>query len=138
MGLKKYNILELFDKSPIITSKMIKKRIKNDYYKLLIKNLLDKKEIFRVSKGNYSKFDDPSLFVFTVKPAYLGLHDAMSIHNIWEQETCSVILTVKKVRVGLRKTDCGNVIIKNIKNKYLFAPFILEQFIKVINEVWCI
>jgi len=126
MGLKKYNILELFDKSPLVTASSISKRVPNSYYKQLIKNLLDKKKIFRVTKGKYSRFYDPSLFVFAVSPSYLGLQDAMAVHDIWPQETTPIIITGKRIRAGLRKILDSNVMVRRIDRKYLFGIEFLD------------
>ena len=129
MGKEKYikEILELFKKSPIVSMSSIKIIIRNknrkagEYVKQLVRNLVLKGKIRRLTKGFYTMYDDPSLIVFCFKPAYLGLYDALSFHNLWEQETIPVVITSKKVRQGLRNIFGTNVLIKRIKKEYLFG-----------------
>lgn len=78
-------------------------------------------EIKKIAKGFYSSYDDPTLAVFCFKPAYLGLQEALSIHNLWEQETNAIILTTRKVRTGTRVIFWNNVLIKKIKPEYFFG-----------------
>ena len=126
MGKIKYinEIREFFKESPVVSIGSLKKFInkKNkDYIYLLINNLLQKKEIKKITRGFYTIHEDPSLIVFCLKPAYLGLQDSLSIHNLWEQETNPVVITVKKVRQGIRKVFGNNVVIRRIKGKYFFG-----------------
>ncbi len=44
----------------------------------------------------------------------------MSFHNLWEQETCPVIITTREVRTGIRKVFSSNVLLRRISKKYLF------------------
>ena len=128
MGREKYllEIKSLFKKSPIIDFKSITRIIRNkkqvkQYNKQLIKNLISKGEIKRLTKGYYTIHEDPSLAVFCFNPAYLGLQDALSFHNLWEQETIPIIITSKKVRQGIRKIFNTNVLIRRINRKYFFG-----------------
>jgi len=132
MGKIKYidNTRKFFKKSPIVNINSLKKFInkKNkDYIYLLINNLLKNKEIKKITKGFYTIHGDPSLIVFCFKPAYLGLQDALSIHNLWEQETNPVVLTVKKARGGIRKVFDNNVVIRRISPKYFFGIDYIKQ-----------
>ena len=128
MGKEKYlkKVEELFKKSPVVNYKSIeliikyKKNVKQ-YTKQLIRNLILKGKIKKLSKGCYTSLDDNSLSVYCFKPSYLGLQDALSFHNLWEQETIPVIITSKKIRQGLRKIMNGNVLIRRLNNKYLFG-----------------
>jgi predicted transcriptional regulator of viral defense system len=88
---------------------------------LILSKLTKKEEIFRLTKGFYSAFNDPTFSVFCFKPSYLGLYDALSLRNLWEQETNATIITTKKVRTGIRKILEANVTIKRIKQKYFFG-----------------
>jgi len=126
MGKIKYinNIRKFFKESPVVDIESLKKFItkKNkDYIYLLINNLLKKKEIRKITKGFYSIYEDPSLIVFCFKPAYLGLQNALSFHNLWEQETNPVVVTTRNVRKGIRKVFDRNVVIRKIDKKYLFG-----------------
>src|SRR3989344_5175110 len=128
MGKEKYRkeIESLFSKSSLVSfssiSKIIKNKKKVKYYgKRLINELTKRGGINRLTKGYYTKLDEPSLLVLTMKPAYLGLQDALSFHNLWEQETIPVIITSRKVRQGLRKTLGQNLMVKRIKQKLMFG-----------------
>ncbi|MBI4447487.1 hypothetical protein HY643_00760 [Candidatus Woesearchaeota archaeon] len=128
MGREKYlkEIKSLFAKSPVVSAKSInrliqsKKKVKQ-YNKQLIRNLLLKGAIKKLAKGFYTIHGDPSLAVFCFEPAYLGLQDALSAYNLWEQETIPIIITSKKVRQGIRKILGANVLIRRMEKKYLFG-----------------
>lgn len=126
MGKIKYidKIRKFFKESPIVSIASLKKFIRkkdNSYIYLIINNLLKKGEIKRITKGYYTIHDNPSLVVFCFKPAYLGLQDALSAHNLWEQETNPVMITSRKVRRGVRKVFSQNIVLKNIDSKYFFG-----------------
>lgn len=124
MGKEKYqkNVEALLKKSPVVSFSSIARIIKNkEYTKQLIRNLLLKKKIKRLAKGYYTIYDDPSLAVFCFKPAYLGLQNALSFHNLWEQETIPIIITTRKVRPGIRKIMGMNVLIRKMDKKYFFG-----------------
>lgn len=128
MAKEKYlkDIGNLFNKSSIVSHNSIEKIIKNkksvrQYTKQLIRNLILKGKIKRLTKGYYTIHSDPSLIVFCFKPAYLGLQDALSFHNLWEQEAIPIIITASKIRPGIRKVFGHNVLIRRINKKYLFG-----------------
>ena len=124
MGKIKYLnlIIDLFKKSPVVSFESIKKYVKNSSYsKLLVHNLLKRKRINKISKGFYTIYNNPELAVFVFKPAYFGLQDALSFHNLWEQETIPVIITSRKVRTGIRKILGSNVLIRHVDKKLLFG-----------------
>ena len=128
MGKEKYlkDIEELFKKSFIVNISSIKriinkKNISRGYEKQLIRNLLLKNKIKKITKGYYTIYNDPSLSVFCFKSAYLGLQDALSFHNLWEQETIPIIITTKKIRQGIRRVMEMNILIRRIDKKYFFG-----------------
>jgi len=128
MGKEKYlsKVISLFEKSPVVSFSTIERIVRNQksksqYAKQLVRNLLLKGKIIKFAKGYYSAYDDPSLAVFCFKPAYLGLQNALSFHNLWEQETIPIIITSRKIRNGIRKINGTNVLIKRINKKYLFG-----------------
>ncbi len=126
MGKIKYikEIREFFRESPVVNINSLKKYLKKKdkrYIYLLINNLLKKGEIRKITKGYYTTREDTSLIVFCFKPAYLGLQDALSIYNLWEQETNPVVITVKKARQGIRKVFGNNTVIRRINSKYFFG-----------------
>jgi predicted transcriptional regulator of viral defense system len=127
MGKKKYldKIGNLFKKSPVVTFdsiKMIVRDKKNvkQYTKQIVRNLIKQNKIKRITKGFYTAHEDPSLAVFCFS-GYLGVQNALSFHNLWEQETVPVIITSRKVRQGRREVFGANVIIKRIDKKYMFG-----------------
>ena len=123
-------IRELAKKNPYFTINDVKRITKNKRYSYLLLNMLVKRgEIFRLAKGFYSKYDDPSLIVFYFKPAYIGLQDAMSYLNLWEQESITIIITTRKVRNGIRKVLGNNVLVKRINPHYFFG----FDFLKIDN-----
>ena len=127
MGKQKYQtrIMGLFDKSPIVHFSSInriigdKKKVKQ-YSKQLVRNLLIKGKIQRLTKGYYTKHQDPYLSVFCFT-GYLGLQNSLSYHNLWEQETIPIIITTQKVRPGIRKVLGTNILIRRIDKKYFFG-----------------
>lgn len=124
MGKKKHieAVQELFRKSPVVSSASVEKIVKNKQYtKQLLRNLVLKGSIHRLTKGYYTAHDDPSLIVHCFKPAYLGLQDALSHHNLWEQETIPIIITTRKIRPGIRTIMGANVLLRHIKKKYYFG-----------------
>ncbi len=113
---------EFASKNPYFTIWDAERILENKKYAYLALNILTKrKEIFRLAKGFYSKYDDPSLIVYYFKPAYIGLQDAMSYLNLWEQETATVIITVRKARIGSREIFGNRVLVKRISPKYFFG-----------------
>lgn len=130
MGKSKHltKVLELFEKSPVVDFKSISRITGNiNYAKLLVFHLLKKKIIQKLIKGYYTKHHDISLAVLCLKPAYLGLHNAMSFHNVWEQETIPVIITSKKVKTGIRRINNNNILIRKTNPAYLFGIEYLQD-----------
>jgi len=124
MGKQKYQkyIEDLFKKSQIVTNNSIEKITNNPQYaRQLIRNLILKGKIKKLAKGFYTSHNNPELAVFCFKPAYLGLQDALSFHDLWEQETIPIIITSRKVRTGIRKIMGMNAMIRRINKKYLFG-----------------
>ena len=127
MGKEKHikKIEELFKKSPVVSyssiERIIRDKKKSQYTKQLIRNLVLKGKIKRLAKGFYSLKENPQLSVFCFKPAYFGLQDALSFHNLWEQETIPVIITTRRIRSGIRKVLGMNVLIRRIQKRYLFG-----------------
>lgn len=91
------------------------------YAWVLMNYLVRRGEVNKLTRGYYTIHEDPSLFVYCMKPAYLGLQDAMSFHNLWEQETVPIVITCRRVRTGVRKVLGHNVIVRRISPKYFFG-----------------
>lgn len=113
---------EFLKKTPIFRVRDVELIVKNKNYSyLILHNLVSKGEIKRIIKGWYSIHEDPIVAVFCFKPAYIGLQEALSLHEIWEQETNVIIVTTRKVRIGIRKILDNNVILHRMDQKYFFG-----------------
>lgn len=123
MGKIKYidKVRTLFNKSPVVSVTSLKNILGKDYTYLLLHNMVRKGEIHRIARGFYSRHDDSTVSVFCFKPAYLGLQNALSVHDLWEQETNIIILTTKIVREGSRKVCGSNVLIRRIPKNLFFG-----------------
>ncbi|MFH1398678.1 MAG: hypothetical protein ABIG95_01035 [Candidatus Woesearchaeota archaeon] len=120
MGKDKHKskILALFRRSPVVSFDSIQRVVGDKgYSKQLVRNM----KIFPLAKGYYSSQENPQLFVFCMKPAYLGLQDAMSFHGLWEQETIPIVITGRKIRQGIRAIMGMNVLVRRINPKYVFG-----------------
>ena len=126
MGKEKYlkRIMALFGKSHVVKFSSIERIVRQrrgQYTKQVIRNLIKQGKIRPLTKGLYTTRNDASLVIYGFQPAYLGLQDALSFHNLWEQETIPVIITSRKVRPGIRKALEINVLVRRINKKYLFG-----------------
>lgn len=128
MGKIKYikDIRDFFKKNIIVDLNSLKKFIlqkkgNEKYIYLIINQMIKKGEINRITKGYYSIYKDPILAVFSFKPSYIGLQSALSIHNLWEQETMPIIITIKKIRQGVREINVNNILLHRISSKYFFG-----------------
>jgi predicted transcriptional regulator of viral defense system len=131
-------IREFIKSVPVFRVRDIELLVGNRNYAHLILHKLTKKgEIKRVVKGWYSLHDDPIVSVFCFKPAYVGLQEALSLHNLWEQETNVVVITTKKVRVGIREILGNNVILRTIEPKYFFGFDLIkyENFFVPVSDI---
>jgi len=106
-----------------------KAKINKNYFYLLLHNLMKKKEIHRITKGFYTFQEDITVAGFAFSPFYYGLQEALSIRNLWEQETNPIIITPRKVRSGVREIMDANVIVRRIDRRMFFG----FEFIKYSN-----
>ena len=97
------------------------KKISNGYLHLLVHNLLARKKLKRITKGFYSFNGDAQVVGFAFQPFYYGLQDALSLRNLWEQETNPVVITPRKIRPGLRKFGESNYVVKRIERRMFFG-----------------
>ena len=100
---------------------ILSKKGKVDYAYLLVHNMSKAGEIKKIAKGFYSIHEDPVISVYCFKPSYIGLQSALSIHNLWEQETIPVVITSKKIRQGIRVINDNNILLHRISPKYFFG-----------------
>jgi len=124
MGKKKYveEVTEFINKTPVFRGRDIEKIVGSKEYAHLILHFLTRKnKIIRLSKDCYSRYMDPIVSVYCYKPAYIGLQEALSIHRLWEQETITIIITVKKARVGIRNVLDSNILVRRVSPRYFFG-----------------
>lgn len=112
-------VRQLFEKSPVVDYKSVE-RIAGPYARVMLSKM---KDIHRLTKGCYSKEEDPSLAVFCFTPAYFGLQSALSFHGLWEQETIPVIITSRRVRTGIREILNTNVLVRHSTHIFGFDYF---------------
>jgi len=115
-------VREFLRKTPVADIRSISLLTGSKQYAWFLMNYLVRRgEVNRLTKGYYTVHQDPSLFVYCLKPAYLGLQDAMSFHNLWEQETVPVVITCRRVRTGRREVLGHNVMVRRISKRYFFG-----------------
>jgi len=107
---------------------LISKHANPDYAYSIIHNMMKKGHIHRITKGYYSRFDDPMIITYCIKPSYIGLENALSIHGLWEQESNVVLITPRRIRFGIRKIFNTNVIIHHINKKYFFGYDYIDYY----------
>jgi len=115
-------VREFLKNTPVADLRSISALVGDKNYAYVVMNhLLKREEVKRITRGYYTVHDDPSLLVYCLKPAYIGLQDAMSFHNLWEQETSPIIVTSRMVRSGIRKVMGHNALVRRISREYLFG-----------------
>jgi len=97
------------------------KGISRGYLHLLLHNLISKGEIKRITKGVYTFRDEIEVVGFASEPFYYGLQEALSLKNLWEQETNPVVITPRKVRSGIKNFEGKNYVVKRINRKMFFG-----------------
>ncbi len=130
-------VIKLFSQSPVVTARDIELIVGSRAYAyLLLHNLSKHGRIKRLTKGYYTVHGDPTLTVFCYRPAYIGLQDALSIHNLWTQETNVVIVTARNIR-GEKTIIGARVIIHRLKPEYYFGYHYVkyEKFYIPVSDV---
>lgn len=122
-----------FAKKPFFTIRDLKvflqnKRISNSYLFVLIHNLSKSGELKRIARGFYSFQEEIEVVGFAFSPFYYGLQEALSLRNLWEQETNPVIITPRRVRVGVRGFAGRNFLVKRIERKMFFGFETLKYY----------
>jgi len=115
-----------FEGEPAFTSRDIRMffaehGLSSGYQNLMVHNLLKQGRLFRITRGAYTFRDEAQAVGFAFPPFYYGLQDALSLRNIWEQETVPVVITARKVRSGRRIFSGSNYIVRHISRKMLFG-----------------
>ena len=98
-----------------------KKGIGKEYLYLLVHNLQVPGELKRISRGVYTFRADAQVVGFGFSPFYYGLQEALSLRNLWEQETNPVVITPRNVRNGLRQFQGANYVVRRINRRMFFG-----------------
>ena len=91
------------------------------YYKTVVNNLVTQKKLHRISRGHYTFHNEAQFVGFAFQPFYYGLGDALSLRNLWEQETNPVVITPRKARSGLRTFEGRNYVVHWIARSMFFG-----------------
>jgi len=115
-----------FSKQPAFSTKdafifLKRKGINKGYFYFMLHHMLSRGELKRISRSYYTFHSDVSIVGFAFKPFYYGLYDALSIHNLWEQETNPVVITVRRIRTGLREFAGRNYVVRRIASDMFFG-----------------
>lgn len=92
-----------------------------NYRKLLVHNLISTGRLRRISKGNYTFLDDVEVVCFAFRPSYYGLQEALSLLELWEQETNPVVITPLRVLPGIRIFEGRNYLVRRIDRRMFFG-----------------
>lgn len=107
---------------------LAKKKITITYTYTLMNHLIKKGEIKKITKGVYTYRDELEIVGFAFPPFYYGLQEALSLRNLWEQETNPVVITPRKVRNGVRKFLGNNYVIRRIDRKMFFGFEMIKYY----------
>ncbi len=124
-----------FGKKLVFTARDVKmllgKKTSSKYLNLLLHNLVKSGELNRISKGTYTFRSEVQLVGFAFQPFYYGLQDALSLRNLWEQETNAVVITPRRVRKGIRTFLGSNYLVRTIDRKMFFGFELAKYF-----DIW--
>lgn len=108
--------------TPAFSARDVELLVNNRGYSLLmLHNLSERGELNRITRGWYTIHKDPIVSVFALKPAYVGLQGALSLRDLWEQETNVVLVTCGKAKPGVRTVMGDRVVVHRIAPKYFFG-----------------
>ncbi|MEM4034956.1 MAG: hypothetical protein QW257_03445, partial [Candidatus Micrarchaeaceae archaeon] len=75
----------------------------------------------RVTKGIYSFSKDAEFYGFGFQPFYYGLQHALTLNDLWSEQTAPVVVTIRNVRPGKREIGKAKIFIVRIKPAYFFG-----------------
>ena len=108
--------------TPVFTARDVEALVNHRGYALLmLHNMAKSGELRRLARGFYTVHDDPVVSVFALRPAYLGLQDALSLRELWEQETNVVVVTAGRAKPGMRTVMGSTVVVHRIDPRYFFG-----------------
>ncbi len=121
-----------FKKTPVFTLRdvaiFIGKKASRNYLQVLLHNLVKSGELKRIAKGHYTFHEEMQVVGFAFQPFYYGLQDALSLLNLWEQETNPIVITPRKVRKGLRTFLGNNYLVRTIDRNMFFGFEMAKYF----------
>lgn len=88
---------------------------------MLLENLYRSGRIYRITRGYYTFYEEVQFVGFAFSPFYYGLEDALSLLNLWEQETNPVVITSRRVRSGVREFRGRNYVVRRIERSMFFG-----------------
>ena len=123
-NFKKSKVFSLRDVRILFSNKNISK----DYSKNLMSNLIKEKKIHKITNGKYTFQEEIMCIGFAFSPFYYGLQEALSLHNLHEQETNAIIITTNKIKPGIREIMDTNVYLRRIDKKYFFGYDFIKYY----------
>jgi len=123
-NFKKSKVFSLRDVRILFSNKNISK----DYSKNLMSNLIKEKKIHKITNGKYTFQEEIMCIGFAFSPFYYGLQEALSLHNLHEQETNAIIITTNKIKPGIREIMNTNVYLRRIDKKYFFGYDFIKYY----------
>jgi predicted transcriptional regulator of viral defense system len=102
--------------------------ISRGYLRTLLRNLVKKGELKRISKGAYTFREEAAVAGFAFQPFYYGLEEALTLRKLWEQETNPVIMTPRRVRSGVRAFLGTNIIVRRISRRMFFGFSMVRHY----------
>ena len=129
----KKQLYDNFKKSKVFSLRDVRilfnnKNISKDYSKNLMSNLIKEKKIHKITNGKYTFQEEIMCVGFAFSPFYYGLQEALSLHNLHEQETNAIIITTNKIKPGIREIMDTNVYLRRIDKKYFFGYDFIKYY----------
>lgn len=129
----KKQLYDNFKKSKVFSLRDVRilfnnKNISKDYSKNLMSNLIKEKKIHKITNGKYTFQEEIMCIGFAFSPFYYGLQEALSLHNLHEQETNAIIITTNKIKPGIREIMNTNVYLRRIDKKYFFGYDFIKYY----------
>jgi len=129
----KKQLYDNFKKSKVFSLRDVRilfnnKNISKDYSKNLMSNLIKEKKIHKITNGKYTFQEEIMCIGFAFSPFYYGLQEALSLHNLHEQETNAIIITTNKIKPGIREIMDTNVYLRRIDKKYFFGYDFIKYY----------
>ncbi len=117
---------ERFRKKPVFTISEVKRHTPHAHQ--LLHYLLKRGEVKRITKGYYTFRDDVMVVGWAFFPYYYGLHEALSLHGLTEQEVNPIVITPRRVRQGLRSFQGRNYIVRRISRGMFFGYTLIPYY----------